>query len=113
VKPIDVVVKREGPVVVVRLVGDLELTNQAAVRAKIDPLLAEGASVVLDLEALDYIDSSGLGFIIGTLKRIRECNGRLALARPKPHVAGIFKLINLPSLVGIHPTLEAALETAK
>lgn len=95
--------------VVVRLDGDFELSGQEEARAKLDALIAPGARVVLDLAGLDYIDSAGLGLLIGTLKRLKEKGGTLSIARPKPHVQGIFALIKLSSLMEIHPTLEAAL----
>lgn len=100
---------RQGGAVVVRLEGDFELASQETARAALDELSGPGVRMVLDLEALDYIDSAGLGLLIGTLKRLKEKGGTLAIARPKAHVQGIFRLIKLSSLMGVHPTLEEAL----
>jgi anti-sigma B factor antagonist len=56
-----------------RVVGEVDVASSPALRAKIAELLDGGADrIVLDLSEMTFIDSSGLGVLVGALKRVRE-----------------------------------------
>jgi anti-sigma B factor antagonist len=54
------------------LSGTLDLSTEGRARAALDPLLHPGASVTLDLRALEFMDSTGLNLIIGALSTLGE-----------------------------------------
>jgi anti-sigma B factor antagonist len=80
--------------------------TKAKAKAPTGPL-----KIVIDLEGCEYIDSSGLGFFIGSLKKIKEQKGDLKLAHLNAYMMGIFKLINMHYIIEIHENLEKAIKS--
>ena len=68
--------------------------------------------VVLDLSRVEFIDSSGLGAIVASMKYMGK-ERRLALAGLTPTVERVFKLTRMDSVFTVFPTLEGALEELK
>ena len=67
-------------------------------------------TVVLDLSAVTFIDSSGLGAIVATMKLLAP-ERKLVLAGPTPAVERVFRLTRMHTVFDLHPTLAAALES--
>lgn len=65
--------------------------------------------VVLDLARVNFIDSSGLGAIVGAHKAL-DAQGGLELARPTEPVRKLFALTRMDSVFAVHPDREAALQ---
>ncbi len=65
--------------------------------------------IVLDLTALDFIESTGLGGIISGFLRARRGQRELRLAAPTPAIRTVLELTRLTQLIGTYPTVEAAL----
>lgn len=65
--------------------------------------------VVLDLSKVEFIDSSGLGAIVATMKNMGQSR-KLALAGLSPNVERVFKLTRMDSVFSVFPTLQGALE---
>jgi len=66
--------------------------------------------LILDLEQVEFIDSSGLGAIIATMKQLGE--KRMALAGLGTLVEKVFRLTRMDSVFAIHPTVNDALRAA-
>ena len=73
--------------------------------------LLGGASgrVVLDLEKVDFIDSSGLGAIVAAMKNL-EPHRRIDLAGLNPSVDKVFRLTRMDTVFKLYPTLDGAFE---
>ena len=56
--------RRHGDTVILTLHGELDLASSEHVGARLDELRADGAPVLLDLDALDFMDSSGLRLVL-------------------------------------------------
>lgn len=69
------------------------------------------ARVVLDLSAVGFIDSSGLGAIVASMKQL-EGSRRLDLAGLTPTVDKVFRLTRMDTVFSLYPSLEDALEDA-
>lgn len=65
------------------------------------------ARVVLDLEQVDFIDSSGLGAIVATMKLLAP-DQKLELAALSENVDKVFRLTRMDSVFSIHPNTDAA-----
>lgn len=65
--------------------------------------------IVLDMEQIDFIDSSGLGAIVATLKHLAP-QKRLILAAVTPPVDRVFKLTRMDSIFAIFPTVQGAVD---
>jgi anti-sigma B factor antagonist len=78
----------------VRLIGELDLASFETALAELEPLIAEGGDLELDLEGLTFLDSSGIRVLIKCRTGL-EGRGRLRLRGASPHVAKILEIAGL------------------
>lgn len=96
---------------VVRVGARLTMVNAAELRAAVDEALGGGrTTVVVDLGRCEFMDSSGLGAIIGGLKVARQAGGDLRIARLTPQVRTVLELTNLDRVLRPHDSVEEALD---
>jgi anti-sigma B factor antagonist len=101
---------RDGPWSVVTVAGDLDVVGGPELRQFVLDEVREGRTrVVLDLTGVDFIDSFGLGVVIGALKRVRLLDGDLRLVVPEPRIRRVFEVCDLDRVLTLHPTVEQAL----
>ena len=99
-----------GAYVVLAPEGKFNLVAAPALKSRIDDLVAEGKSkLIVDLHAVDFIDSSGLGALIGGLKSARQQGGDLRIAAAGAQVRAVLKLTNLDRILSPFDTVEEAL----
>lgn len=90
--------------------GRLDLASAAEVKKSILEAVDAGHPyVVVDLGAVPFIDSSGLGALIGGLRAARTAGGDLRIANPGPQARMILELTTLDRVLTTHDTIEAAL----
>jgi anti-sigma B factor antagonist len=95
---------------VVVLSGRLDLLTASDVKNHIQRLVADGWSqLVVDLGGVPYIDSSGLGALIGGLKAARHAGGDFRIARPPEQVRFVLQASTLDRVLVPYPTVEEAL----
>jgi anti-sigma B factor antagonist len=69
-------------------------------------LLPQSPRVVLNLQAVDYMDSAGLGSIVGLLLAARRINGDLGVCEPSSRVENLLRITKLESVIPVFPTQE-------
>ena len=96
-------IEREGDVMRVILTGEMDHHNAVATRCDIDELIFKERpkKVVLDLSGIGFMDSSGLGFVMGRFALMQKIGGELVLAQPNDRVVKIFELAGLERIVKI------------
>jgi anti-sigma B factor antagonist len=95
--------------VVVHCVGELDLHTVAPLRRVLERLCDAGADVVVDLTRVTFVDSTGLGVLVGALRRTQRHGGRLVLVVDRESVMKVFRITSLARVFTIHRSLEAAL----
>src|SRR5207248_9099888 len=65
--------------------------------------------VVVDLEGVDFLDSTGLGVLVGGLKRLRSHDGDMILVCTQPRILKVFEITGLTKVFAIFDTVDAAL----
>ena len=94
---------------VIRCRGRLNMVAAPALRACIEQSVDEGHTrVVVDLARTSFIDSSGLGSLIGGLKKARQAGGSLRIAEATDQVLNVLRLTNLDRVLRPHVTVEEA-----
>src|SRR2546423_979949 len=101
---------REG-VAVIALSGEVDVYTSPRVKQEIVDLLNGGTTKLLvDLTGVEYLDSTGLGVLIGGLKRAREREGDLKLICDNPRILRIFEITGLTKIFEIYRSESEALE---
>ena len=90
-------------------VESLDVDSAQAFRREMGALL-KGGKVVVDLEALRFVDSSGLGAILACLRQQNAAEGDLKICNIRPEVLATLQLVRMDRLLDIHVHREAALE---
>jgi anti-sigma B factor antagonist len=86
----------------VRVQGEVDVYTAPQLRERLYGLVVDGAdSVVLDLADMTFIDSTGLGVIVGTLKRLRESGGELTLRSPSRSTRKVLDITGLTRIVTV------------
>ena len=96
---------------VLSLTGELDVSNVAEAREAALKLLAGGVKrLVVELSNLEYIDSSGLGMLIGLRKREKESGGTLAIAGAQGRVTRVLEITGLDQILDLYDDAAAALK---
>ncbi len=92
-----------GGLLTVRIRGEIDHHTAVSIRQGIDGLLYERRprKLILDLSAVSFMDSSGLGLIMGRLSLIRELGGEMTVWNPSRETRGILTLAGMERLVRI------------
>ena len=99
---LNVDVRRDKDVPVLDLSGDVDSYTCAKLRRAIIDLLRNGDSrVVISMANVRYIDSSGLGTLVGGLSRVREKNGDLAISGANPQVSKVLSITGLSKVFNV------------
>jgi anti-sigma B factor antagonist len=100
-----------GDAHVVVLRGEIDAFTAPSLRGDLRRLVEETGAliVVVDLEAVTFLDSSGLGALVGVFRRLRERGGHLRIVPPRTAASRIFELTGLDAVLELYPDREAAL----
>ena len=85
----------------VRLTGELDHNAADGLRGELDGLIDETGArrLVLDLSGLEFMDSSGVGLIIGRYKRLSRRGGSVAVAGPDARIDKLFRMCGVYQVV--------------
>lgn len=94
---------------VVAASGEVELHSAPRLREELKQICeTDKPSCVVDMSDVTFIDSTGVGVLVGALKRAREHNGELSIVCPQPRVRRVFEITGLLGALPIFESLEAA-----
>ena len=89
--------------------GEVDVYTAPRFRERLIELVSEGKhKIVVDLEAVDFLDSTGLGVLVGGLKRLRSHDGDLSLVCTQSRILKVFEITGLTKVFAIHDSVEAA-----
>ena len=102
-------------VLVVRLTGELDHHTAEKVRNRIDEKLMSGSYVnlVFNLSGLTFMDSSGLGVLLGRYKRVSQLGGNMILCCVNPSISRLMELSGLFKILPLYQNEQAALEACE
>ena len=96
-------VRKEKGMLSVALYGEIDHHSAVIVRSEIDGMIAEHRPerLVLDLSGIDFMDSSGLGLIMGRYALMQKIGGELTLSSPNERILKILRLAGLERIIKI------------
>lgn len=103
--------RREGDWTVLEVAGEVDVYTAPKLRERLIGLVGDGHhKIIVDMTAVDFLDSTGLGVLVGGLKRIRANEGSLALVCNAERILKIFRITGLTKVFPIHDTVDEALQ---
>jgi len=106
---LDLSASRDGDVCVVHVAGEVDVYTSPSLKAALADAMSDGCPVVIaDLSKVPFIDSSGLGVLVGALRRAREAGGELHLVSADDAVVKILRITGLDKVFRLYPTLDEA-----
>lgn len=94
--------------VVVTLGGQLDLVDAAGVAAALVTVVARAPEIIVDLTALEFIDSSGVAALARGRKLARQAGGDLLLAAPRQQVLRVLAITRQVDDFSVHASVEEA-----
>src|ERR1700756_440371 len=103
-------IKNEAGAAIFRLRGSLDVATSPSVRAALMETASEGNhEIVVDLTKLEFLDSTGLGALIGAHRRALENGGKVRLAVGEGAIARLLNITGLIRIFPVYTTLEDAI----
>jgi anti-sigma B factor antagonist len=104
-------VKEVGGVPLVELEGEIDLSTAAVFKETVYEVIEAGkADVVIDLNGLEFMDSTGLGVLVAALKKTRTEGGSIKLICGKRNILKVFTITGLDKVFSIYDNLQRCLD---
>lgn len=108
---LDLETREQDGYAIVEVRGEVDVYSHARLRQYLEALYARGArSLVIDAAGIEFIDSSGLGVLVGAYKRSNRRGGFLLVAAPCPRVARMLQITGLERVFGRVESVQAAVD---
>lgn len=99
-----------GAHTVLEVGGEVDIETSDRLRERLASMIDGGSRrIIVDLERVDFMDSTGLGVLVGALRRLRAVGGTLALVCNRESLLKIFRITALDRVFSVHPTVDAAI----
>ena len=96
-------IKNDNGSAVAKLTGEIDHHNAKELRAELDRFIvtAQPKELTMDFGGITFMDSSGIGLIMGRSRLMKECGGRLEVRDPQPYIRRVLKLSGIERIVKI------------
>ena len=104
-----------GEALKIKLRGELDHHSAVAIRTQIDDMIRSKRpkSLNIDMSVIDFMDSSGLGLIMGRYAAMKDIGGELCVTDPSPRVQRIMSLAGMERMINISYTSSAPTDQSK
>jgi anti-sigma B factor antagonist len=102
-------VSEHGGCTILTVEGEIDVATAPQLRQAAVRLANDGkTSLVIDLSGVGFLDSTGLGVIVGVVKRVRTQGGELAIAGADNHVRKVFEITRISDVLPMFDTVDEA-----
>src|SRR5712671_8122229 len=103
-----------GGIEVIDVQGEIDMYTVPRLRELLIDLVSTGScQLVVNLGKVGFLDSTGLGVLVGGLRRVRAHDGSLDLVCTQERILKIFRITGLTKVFGIHDTVDEAIKARK
>ena len=103
-----------GGIKLVTVHGDIDVYSSPKVKDALYEIIdKEAYRIVINLEDIRYIDSTGLGVLIGALKKVKGSEGNITIVCSNPQIKKVFTITGLVKIFGIYPNNDEAVNALK
>jgi anti-sigma B factor antagonist len=104
--------REEGPFTVVEVGGEVDVYTAPRLREAVVTAIESGNTrLVIDVENVEFLDSTGVGVLVGALKKVRSAGGTLDIVCTQPRLLKIFDITGLDKVFGLHTSVAEAVST--
>ena len=94
--------------------GEIDIYTAPRLRELLTDLASkDNYQLIVNMERVEFLDSTGLGVLVGGLKRVRAHDGSLDLVCTQERILKIFRTTGLTKVFGIHETVDQAIAATK
>jgi anti-sigma B factor antagonist len=104
-----ITVRSERGVVIAAVAGDIDISTVARLRERLFELADSGGTLIVDLNRVTFIDSAGLGALVGTARRAAEHGGSLYAVCARPQTRKLLWLTGVNRRIPLTATVDGAL----
>lgn len=106
---LSVTVRREHGVVITEVTGDMDMSTVAGLRERVFGLADSGQPLIVDLNRITFIDSTGLGALIGAARRAQAHGGTVHAVCSRPQTRKLLWLTGVDRRIPLTATVDGAL----
>jgi len=104
--------RESGDIVIFDVTGEIDLYNAPTIKEMVRQEIEKGkVNLVVNLDKVSYIDSSGIGVLISSLSNLKKVGGGLKLANVYASVRKVFELTKLTGFFDIYDSVENAISS--
>ncbi len=102
----------KGNILVASIIGELDHHCAEYIRDKIDGELIRSTTknIIFDFSKVSFMDSSGIGVVIGRYKNIQKLNGKAAIIKANEQISKIFNLTGVFKLIPLYDNIDSAIK---
>ena len=94
--------------------GEIDIYTAPRLRELLIDLVSKNSyQLVVNMDKVEFLDSTGLGVLVGGLKRVRAHDGSLDLVCTRERILKIFRITGLTQVFGIHQTVDQPIAATK
>jgi anti-anti-sigma factor len=109
---LDIAVRRERGFVVVAVTGEIDISTVTRLRERLFQLADSGRPLIVDLEHVTFIDSAGLGALVGAYRRAAAYGGSLHTVCARPQTRKLLAMTGVDRRIHLSASLDEALTSA-
>lgn len=97
----DVRFRRDGITLIVLIEGEVDHHTSKLLKESMDSkfIMEPVKNMIIDLSKVTFMDSAGIGLIMGRMKRVSSVGGKLSIRNPKPEITKILKMSKVDNLI--------------
>jgi anti-sigma B factor antagonist len=107
--PLAIKIRREQGCVVVAVTGEIDITTVAGFRERLFELADDGQPLIVDLDRITFIDSAGLGALVGAARRAEAHGGSLHAVCGQPQPRRLLWMTGVDRRIPLEASVEGAL----
>jgi anti-sigma B factor antagonist len=102
--------RTDGPFQIIEVGGEIDVYTAPRLREAIVAAIEAGHTrLVIDVEKVEFLDSTGLGVLVGALKKVRADGGTLDIVCTQERILKIFDITGLDKVFGLHQSVAQAI----
>ncbi|WP_024833539.1 anti-sigma F factor antagonist [Ruminiclostridium josui] len=109
----DVKLSKKGTTLVVRIMEDMDHHSAQYLRQKIDSEITKATikNIIFDFTNVNFMDSSGIGVVVGRYKNVCKLNGKAAIVNANPKILQIFEMSGVLKIIPVYNSLDTAISS--